>query len=102
MLNQQTLEKLHALHLNGMAEAYSRQMEDASAASLSFEERFGLLVDHHWSWRENQTMARRVEEVQAGRRTVRGGRLVLPRQDQRLMPTHGYDALEPLLPRQPE
>ena len=54
MLNQQTVEKLHALHLNGMADAYCRQMEDASAASLSFEERFGLLVDHHWSWRENQ------------------------------------------------
>src|SRR3984885_4108533 len=62
MLNQQTLEKLRALHLNGMAEAYSRQMEDASAASLSFEERFGLLVDHHWSWRENQTMARRLKK----------------------------------------
>jgi len=62
MLNQQTLEKLHALHLNGMADAYCRQMEDASAASLSFEERFGLLVDHHWSWRENQAMARRLKK----------------------------------------
>ena len=37
-------------------------MEDASAASLSFEERFGLLVDHHWSWRENQAMARRLKK----------------------------------------
>src|SRR3954453_9160849 len=62
MLNQQTLEKLHALHLNGMADAYCRQMEDTSAASLSFEERFGLLVDHHWSWRENQAMARRLKK----------------------------------------
>jgi DNA replication protein DnaC len=61
MLNQQTLEKLHALHLNGMADAYCRQMEDAGAANLSFEERFGLLVDHHWSWRENQAMARRLK-----------------------------------------
>jgi DNA replication protein DnaC len=62
MLNQQTLEKLHALHLNGMAEAYCRQMEDSSAASLSFEERFGLLVDHHWTWRENQAVARRLKK----------------------------------------
>jgi DNA replication protein DnaC len=62
MLNQQTLDKLHALRLTGMAEAYGRQMEDASAASLSFEERFGLLVDHHWSWRENQAMARRLKK----------------------------------------
>ena len=62
MLNQQTLEKLHVLHLNGMADAYCRQMEDANAASLSFEERFGLLVDYHWSWRENQAMARRLKK----------------------------------------
>ena len=62
MLNQLTVEKLHALHLNGMADAYCRQMEDTSAASLSFEERFGLLVDHHWSWRENQAMARRLKK----------------------------------------
>ncbi len=62
MLNQQTLEKLHALHLNGMADAYCRQMEDAGAANLSFEERFGLLGDHHWSWRENQAMARRLKK----------------------------------------
>jgi DNA replication protein DnaC len=61
MLNQQTLEKLHALRLTGMAEGYGRQLEDPSVASLSFEERFGLVVDHHWSWRENQAMARRLK-----------------------------------------
>ena len=47
MLNQQTMEKLHALRLTGMAEAYRRQMEDAEMAGLSFEERFGLMVDQH-------------------------------------------------------
>jgi len=61
MLNQQTLEKLHALRLTGMAEAYGKQMEDAGMASLSFEERFGLLVDQHWTWRENQAMTRRLK-----------------------------------------
>jgi hypothetical protein len=45
MLNHQTLEKLHALRLTGMADAYRQQMEDAEMAGLSFEERFGLLVD---------------------------------------------------------
>jgi DNA replication protein DnaC len=62
MLNQQTLEKLHGLHLNGMADAYRRQLEDSRAANLSFDERFGLLVDHHWTWRENQAMARRLKK----------------------------------------
>ena len=61
MLNQQTLEKLHALRLTGMAEAYRKQMEEAEMAGLSFEERFGLLVDQHWTWRENQAMARRLK-----------------------------------------
>jgi hypothetical protein len=45
MLNNQTLEKLHTLRLTGMAEAYRKQTEDVGMASLSFEERFGMLVD---------------------------------------------------------
>jgi hypothetical protein len=47
------LEKLHALRLIGMADAYRKQMETTEPASLSFEERFALLVDQHWTWREN-------------------------------------------------
>ena len=62
MLNHQTIEKLHALRLTGMADAYRKQMEDAEAAGLSFEERFGMLVDQHWTWRENQAMARRLKK----------------------------------------
>jgi hypothetical protein len=62
MLNHQTMEKLHALRLTGMADAYRQQMEDAEMAGLSFEERFGLLVDQHWTWRENQAMARRLKK----------------------------------------
>jgi IstB-like ATP binding protein len=73
MLNHQTMEKLHALRLIGMADAYRQQMEDAEMASLSFEERFGLLVDQHWTWRENQAMVRRLKNVQAGCRAMRRG-----------------------------
>jgi DNA replication protein DnaC len=62
MLNHQTLEKLHALRLTGMAEAYRQQLEDAGMAGLSFEERFGLLVDQHHTWRENQAMRRRLKK----------------------------------------
>lgn len=62
MLNHQTLEKLYALRLTGMAEAYRQQMEDAGMAGLSFEERFGLLVDQHSTWRENQAMRRRLKK----------------------------------------
>ena len=61
-MNQQTLDKLYALRWTGLAEAYRQQMETPDIASLSFEERFALLVDQHWNWRENQAMARRLKK----------------------------------------
>ena len=62
MMNQQTLDKLHALRWFGLAEAWRRQMENPEVASLSFDERFSLLVDQHWTWRENQAMASRLKK----------------------------------------
>ena len=62
MLNQATLDKLHALRLTGMAEAYQKQLEEPEARGLNFEERFGMLVDSHWTWRENQALARRLKK----------------------------------------
>jgi DNA replication protein DnaC len=62
MMNQQTLDKLHALRWYGLAEAWRRQMEAPEVASLSFDERFSLLVDQHWTWRENQAMASRLKK----------------------------------------
>jgi DNA replication protein DnaC len=58
MLDKQTIEKLHAMKLTGMAEALKLQLEQSACSELSFEERFGLLVDHEWSWRENSRMRR--------------------------------------------
>jgi hypothetical protein len=60
MLNEQTVEKLHAMKLFGMAEAFRTQMETAAASNLGFEERFALLVDQQWTWRENRALARRL------------------------------------------
>jgi hypothetical protein len=62
MLNQATLDKLHALRLTGMAEAYEKQLEEPEARGLNFEERFGMLVDGHWTWRENQALTRRLKK----------------------------------------
>ena len=61
MMNQQTLDKLHALRWFGLAEAWRKQMENPEIASLSFDERFSLLVDQHWTWQENQAMVRRLK-----------------------------------------
>ena len=58
MLLQPTLERLYALRLSGMAEALRRQQEDPGAAELSFEERFGLLVESQWTWKETRSLAK--------------------------------------------
>ena len=61
MMHQQTMEKLRALRLSGMAEAYRQQLENPDVCALGFEERLGLLVDQHWTWRENKAMQRRLK-----------------------------------------
>lgn len=60
MLNQQTIHKLQVMRLNGMADAFGKQLEQPGLSSLSFEERFALLVDRQWDWKENRALARRL------------------------------------------
>ena len=45
MLIEQTLDKLNAMKLGAMTDACQQRIQTDEAASLSFEERFGLLVD---------------------------------------------------------
>jgi DNA replication protein DnaC len=61
MLNQPMMEKLLALRLHGMLEALKSQEQDRTVSELSFLERFALLVDQQWSWRENQALTRRLK-----------------------------------------
>lgn len=58
MLNQQTINKLYELKLTGMAEAFSDQLKQPDMDRLSFPERFGLIVDRQWTWKENNRMER--------------------------------------------
>ena len=60
MLIEQTLEKLHAMKLGALAEAVQHQCHSDEAATLSFEERLGLLVDAEWTAREQRTLQRRL------------------------------------------
>ena len=60
MLIQPTIEKLCAMRLRGMAEAFQQQQQDANIHSLSFEERLGLLIDRQWNWRQNRALDRRL------------------------------------------
>lgn len=60
MLTQPTIEKLCAMRLRGMAEAFQQQQQDTHIHSLSFEERLGLLIDRQWNWRQNRALERRL------------------------------------------
>lgn len=58
MLNEQTFEKLYLMKLIGMAEALQDQMGRADMDGLAFEERFAMLVDAQYLWKETKRMKR--------------------------------------------
>lgn len=62
MLNQPTLEKLRALKLTGMAEAFSEQLQKPMP-DLDFEARLGLLIDREYCLRENRRLNRRLSQA---------------------------------------
>lgn len=53
---EQTRTKLFEMKLHGMAKGLIEQMSNAHALSLSFEERFDILVDHEQTHRENRRL----------------------------------------------
>lgn len=63
MLTQPILEKLHQMKLLGLAEAFSSQSQQVDIQGLSFEERFGLLVDQEWAYRQDRRLARLLKEA---------------------------------------
>jgi DNA replication protein DnaC len=63
VLNEPTLEKLRAMRLDAMATAWAEQTARPDVAQLSFDERFGLLVDAEWLHRENKRLGRALREA---------------------------------------
>jgi DNA replication protein DnaC len=61
MLIQPTIDYLLRMKLFGMARAFEEQLNQPATQALSFEERFGLLVDREWTSRENRHLARRLK-----------------------------------------
>jgi hypothetical protein len=56
MLKNNTVSKLHEMKLSVMAASFQQQTGDSAVAELSFEERFGLLVDGEWTSRKNNRL----------------------------------------------
>ena len=63
MLTEPTLDRLRALRLGAMADAYRTQLQDPAISALSFDERVGLLVDAEHLSRDNRKLARRLKEA---------------------------------------
>jgi DNA replication protein DnaC len=61
MLINQTLDKLDALGLFGMALGLREQLESSQYASLSFDERLGLLVDREVETRDSRRLTLRLK-----------------------------------------
>ena len=63
MLNQPTVEKLRAMRLDALAAAWLEQQSKHDLSSLSFDERFAMLVDAEWMYRENRRLTRALKEA---------------------------------------
>jgi DNA replication protein DnaC len=61
MLTQPTIEKLNSMKLTAMAKAFADQLQCPDMAQLSFEERFGLIVDYQLTDLENRRMQNRLK-----------------------------------------
>ena len=63
MLTQPTIEKLNSMKLTAMAKAFADQMQCPDITHLTFEERFGLIVDHQVTDLENRRMQSRLKKA---------------------------------------
>lgn len=60
-MNEQTLNKLNEMKLNGMAEAYEEQVAKRDFQKMDFDERFSLLVDLEYSRRKSNKLQRLIK-----------------------------------------
>lgn len=64
MLKNQTMDKLNAMRLTGMAQALEEQRRQPDISELDFEDRLTLLVERQWLWKENRSLATRLHRAQ--------------------------------------
>lgn len=63
MLNEQTLDQLHAMKLFGMARYLRQWLDQPKEKTLSPAELAGLLVDAEWIYRENRRLELRLKNA---------------------------------------
>ncbi len=70
MLAHATVDKLTALRLPAMAEAFQRQLGTPDFTDLSFEDRVGMLVDAEWTHREQRKLEGRLRAANLRRQAA--------------------------------
>lgn len=63
MLDNNTVSKLHEMKLSVMASDFQKQLGKSNFKEMSFEDRFGLLVDAEWTTRKNNRLKRLVKSA---------------------------------------
>lgn len=58
MTTEETMQKLIDMYLRGMLNAYRELQRDGPSNELTFDEKFGLVVDREWLDRENRKLRR--------------------------------------------
>jgi DNA replication protein DnaC len=58
-----TIERLYDMRLGPMAEAFTTELARTGDPALGFAERFGLVVEHQWTVREEGRLARRLKKA---------------------------------------
>lgn len=64
MINNCTLDKLIEMRLTGMSDAFRQQMADPKMKEISFEERFGMVVDIEYTRRKNNRLQRLIRNAE--------------------------------------
>ena len=63
MTNESTINKLIEMRMSAMADAFRMQLNDHSMNQISFEDRFGLMVDVEYTNRKNNRLHRLVKKA---------------------------------------
>jgi DNA replication protein DnaC len=63
MLNSETVQKLKGMKLSAMAKHFEQQLSNQNTSGLTFEERFGILVDIEWTARRNNRLKRLIRSA---------------------------------------
>ena len=64
MLNEVTMDKLREMQLDTIIDVLRNQGNDHSFTALSFDEKFGLLIDAEWSARRSRKLTRLIRGAQ--------------------------------------